>query len=323
MQSIIFKDIPSKHTKYSFGLAKYGELTLIIEKSTGYINVAKLCSNNGKKFGDWLVNKGNKELLDTVDKEILLSRNLDSTTITILDLPKSLRGTYAHELLLPHIASWISKPFAILVSKVFNNWIIREYKESIREKNTEIDELKTMIKEMNEQSNKKLDTVINQNIETKEELLETKEILLVREEQLDIADEKLDDAFDKIDEVNCEVQKISEALEIKAERYVPNIETKGETFLLGKLITPKVFKGITYEYQVYRVRTAGRARALARNPSVIIFELPDIGNPRNLYDLIKTEMPEEFIFRVNSLHLNMRERRFVRHVKRVHNNRLN
>jgi hypothetical protein len=69
------------------------------------------------------------------------------------------------------------------------------------------------------------------------------------------------------------------------------MEGRKEMFILGRLITPKVFKGITYEYQVYKVMSRGRSRALTRNPSVVIFELPDIGNPALLYRQLRSYSP--------------------------------
>jgi hypothetical protein len=52
-----------------------------------------------------------------------------------------LRGTYAHPLLVPHIASWISPEFAFKVSRIVNDHLVREYREQIRVKDTRIDEL--------------------------------------------------------------------------------------------------------------------------------------------------------------------------------------
>jgi hypothetical protein len=83
-----------------------------------------------------------------------------------------------------------------------------------------------------------------------------------------------------------------------------------------------VFKRITYEYQVYKVMSRGRSRALTRNPSVVIFELPDIGNPGILYESMKEDMKNDFIFRFQSLHLNIPVDDFICEIIKTHDKRL-
>jgi hypothetical protein len=40
-------------------------------------------------------------------------------------------GTYAHPDLVPHIASWVSPSFAIKVSRIVNEYLVKEEKEKI------------------------------------------------------------------------------------------------------------------------------------------------------------------------------------------------
>lgn len=43
-----------------------------------------------------------------------------------------IRGTYGHPLLAPHIASWTSPVFAVKVSHIVNDYIVRSYIDQIR-----------------------------------------------------------------------------------------------------------------------------------------------------------------------------------------------
>lgn len=103
--------------KYS--TAKYGDFTVIIDITNGYINATKLCAVGGKQMKNWIRNNGSKELIkefETVDNptKILI-------TVTGGQNPE-IRGTYVHPDLIPHIASWVSTKFACKVSKIINKW---------------------------------------------------------------------------------------------------------------------------------------------------------------------------------------------------------
>lgn len=102
--------------KYS--TAKYGDFTVIIDITNGYINATKLCAVGGKQMKNWLQNNGSKELIKEFE-------NVDNPTkILIMNMSGSneTRGTYVHPDLIPHIASWVSTKFACKVSKIINEW---------------------------------------------------------------------------------------------------------------------------------------------------------------------------------------------------------
>lgn len=102
--------------KYS--TAKYGDFTVIIDITNGYINATKLCAVGGKQMCHWLENKGSKELIKEFENtlteydKVLINDNSYGIT----------RGTYVHPDLIPHIASWVSTKFACKVSKIINEW---------------------------------------------------------------------------------------------------------------------------------------------------------------------------------------------------------
>jgi hypothetical protein len=109
-----------------------------------YTNATKMCKDDNKRFDLWLENKSSKEMISYVDEEAR-SPGIpgDSSIIIVKDGPNDLRGTYVHQLLLPHILSWLSPKFAIRVSKIVNQYAI-----DIKDKT--IFNLETMIKENRE-----------------------------------------------------------------------------------------------------------------------------------------------------------------------------
>jgi hypothetical protein len=107
LNEIIFDHIDDR---YAYG--KYSDFTVIIMKENRYINATKLCKEYGKELYHWSENKCNKKLIEEVEKEIS-SPDIPGDENKAFILIKGgrnelVRGTYVHELLIPHIASWIS-----------------------------------------------------------------------------------------------------------------------------------------------------------------------------------------------------------------------
>jgi HAMP domain-containing protein len=121
--------------------------------SNGYINATKLCKLENKLFKEWLKNNNSKELIKEVEKDINPAGGIPPAGNKALIEYKSgyteLRGTYIHPLLIPTIASWVSPRFTIKVNKIINDFIVSEYKMSIKEKNTKIKNQSSEIKELN------------------------------------------------------------------------------------------------------------------------------------------------------------------------------
>ena len=114
------KEIVFEKINDDYGYGKYGEFEVIIDLKTGYINATKLCKYGGKRFRDWLKNSESKNLVQEftnclgIPKEKLLQ--------TRTGVPNNLRGTYVHPDLIPHIASWVSPRFCIMISRIINDW---------------------------------------------------------------------------------------------------------------------------------------------------------------------------------------------------------
>jgi hypothetical protein len=166
LNQIIFDHIDDK---YAYGM--YGKFKVLIMKKNTYINATKLCKEFNKSLKNWSQNKNNKELIDEVDNEIPVAgipATGSNPSIILVNGGNNpnICGTYVHQLLIPHIASWISPQFGIQVSKIVNNFITDEYITRIKnaERVLALKDNKIITLEQ------KLDTIISNNNLTLEEL---------------------------------------------------------------------------------------------------------------------------------------------------------
>jgi hypothetical protein len=197
----------------TFSKARYGEFEVIMDIKTGYINASKLCADGGKHLKHWSENKNSKELI----KECLESHGSEIRPVTMTvsgGQITTIRGTYAHPDLIPHIASWVSPKFAIKVSKIVNDFLIREREEEIRRLTGEKSELVKML----EESEKRRKEDHNESLKMLEDMKKQNE---KTHDKLDDANKKLDKADNEIEELQCKVEIVSERLDIVIDEVVP------------------------------------------------------------------------------------------------------
>ena len=125
---------------YWFG--KYGPFKVIIHSTSVYVNATKLCDDGGKRFRNWYQNSHSQELISTLASMLEQEGSLftDQTPGRIPAGPVFeergqivlVDGTYAHPLLIPHIASWCSAKFAIAVSEIVNHYIVSSVESCLR-----------------------------------------------------------------------------------------------------------------------------------------------------------------------------------------------
>ena len=193
IKEIIFEDIND-----DYGYGKYGGFEVILNKKTGYINATKLCKDGGKELSEWKRFNHSKKFIDYLSslgypKELIV-KNMSGDYIT--------RGTYVHPKLIPHIASWVSPEFALKVSDIVEEYIIKEYRDHIRkmelgmkEKDDNITELKKIIERMEQQQQMMRE-------ENKRTLREIQEENKQTHNKLDMASKELNAANDKLDVAN-------------------------------------------------------------------------------------------------------------------------
>jgi hypothetical protein len=203
-------------------------------------------------------------------------------------------GTYVHPHLAPHIASWVSPEFAVKVSQIVNNYIVRDYKEQVRVKDDKIDEL-----------SRKIDT------QSKEMKKQSEEIHLLLEgsnrleRNLDVANENIVCAL-------VTSGRVSER-SVPLDRILPS---KKECFVVLDLNKP----GLQLPYCVIRGQDAyAQACIIARKrrqyPELrMVLQLVDHPNSVELWNAVKTRMGGNMLFfpKTNRFRLeNVTEEEFV------------
>jgi hypothetical protein len=184
IRNIIFEDIDDT---YAYG--KYGDFDVIIMKDNKYINATKLCKKVNKEFTNWYRLDQAKNLIRTLGTISGTSDLNDPLVIQIkTEGTNETRGSYVHPKLIPHIASWCSPEFALKVSDIVNEYLIKEAIEEkerlLKKKDDKIDKLSKKIdKQSNEIStllseHKKQNKKINKLLDINDEMYEQNEEIL-------------------------------------------------------------------------------------------------------------------------------------------------
>jgi KilA-N domain/Protein of unknown function (DUF3627) len=156
-------EIAFQQIKDNFWYGAYGPFRVVMMKDCGFVNASKLCKDGGKKYKEWLKNKSSKELIHEVELDVGIENshgdisNSDNpmqihtearilasvcksiTTANITPEDKLISGTYCHRLLIPHIGSWVSAKFAVMVSKIVDAYIDYQHKEHIEDMNLQME----------------------------------------------------------------------------------------------------------------------------------------------------------------------------------------
>ena len=189
-------NLKTSEISYGYYEIDYLDEKLLLRQHDNYINISKILATNHTTFKDWYRNKSSKDLVDEIfelingHKKTLDCANvpkpIDENIIDIEPLyyiegSNNIKGTYAHQLLVPHILSWLSPKIAVKVSMIVNKYLIDE-------KDRKIFDL--------EHINKKLDTEFN-FIKNQNNLLLTKNDSLLIEvgslkDSININNEKVD-----------------------------------------------------------------------------------------------------------------------------------
>ena len=210
--AIVFEKIDDN---YSYGT--YDDFKVIIMNNNGYINAAKLCKQYGKSFKNWLQNDSSKDLIAEVDKVLALagipasadsSSNMfaspgipgdanDKATITIVETRNITRGTYVHKLLVPHIASWLNPSFAIKMSKIVDEYLLREHRLKIASLTNDNSNLSYQVQQLvqeNREQSRKIDELLSHTKDVKHDLACMVDLALEQVEENELHKIKLEKA---------------------------------------------------------------------------------------------------------------------------------
>jgi hypothetical protein len=223
---------------------KYGAFKVIVDVSTGYINATNLCklaeSEHGKsrKFNDWSRSDFAKSLMAAVART---GFSVDNQLIVPTGLPNDLRGTYAHPKLIPHVASWASPDYAVVVSDIVNEHNVRKYRETIRVKDDVIDKLTAKVNEQSDKIDKLLNlahNTIDEMQEVKGELVDVKDEL---QEKNQINTELVNEiavVSENVIAANKMTEAIAKKLDVATEQRVPPTASRGTDELFGVFHKP-------------------------------------------------------------------------------------
>ncbi len=218
---------------------------------------------------------------------------MDEILRTPKGLPNELRGTYAHPKLIPHIASWASVKFAIMVSDIVNAHLVRDYKEKIRAKDTKIDNLERLLIDIREQN-------VEQSKRINEQTLQIVELLGYAKETkttLDIISDKNDTMLLEIREntieteaLNYQVQAAAESIEIIMENKTLSVKPAKTQYsrVYGKKNDP----GTYYFVRGQKVSADKTAATIKKNGyDELIYDRND-PNPFNSFNKMKELLDE-------------------------------
>jgi len=328
LNKIIFEHIDDK---YAYG--KYGEFTVIMMTKNRFINATKLCKEYSKEFFNWKQNKNNQELINEVEIDIYsglgIPRAEENKSFIIINGGKNqlIKGTYVHELLIPHIASWISSKFAVKVSKIINSFIANEYINEIKKKDNKIDSLE-----------EKLNIIIEDNKETKlinEKLLKSNEELLKYskksekqnrklEQKLDDTNDNLIDIKDELTESNKKLGYACKKLDIAVEDRVPKTEEhdKFESIAILKCTKKKVlFRYYCIRGQLYHVNKRIKKKTIEEKYEELI-RIDDVSHSVNIWNRLKEKLRKKVEYCGNEMNLiDINENDFIDTIKLVYDKR--
>jgi regulator of replication initiation timing len=121
MPAITFQSVDNE---YEWGT--YFDLKVLIMSRNGYINATKMCQDNGKRLDNWMQNSWSKDYIEDFNSHPYIPGT--PSTIVVNSGSNDTRGTYVHLELITHIASWISIKIARKVSRIVNEYLLKEEK---------------------------------------------------------------------------------------------------------------------------------------------------------------------------------------------------
>jgi hypothetical protein len=288
---------------------KYGDFKVVVDRETGHINATHLCklgeADHGKsrKFNDWSRSGPACDLIG----------ELASTGIPVDDILKvvtggkcvEIRGTYAHQDLIPHIASWASFKFAIKVSRIVNEHLVREYKisllecrETIKVKDDTIDKLTTKVDDQSRRIDELLKltrATYDNNVQLLDEMQEVKGELVDVKDELQ---EKNQINLELVDEIavanhhaiaaNKTVEAIAKKLDVATDQRVPPAASRGIDEVFGVFHKPGTssYRMVRRQKRTY---AGGKLKCTQEGFTACIYE-SDSPNAVNLGHRIKELM---------------------------------
>ena len=155
----------------------YLDITVLIDKETGYYYAQKICDDNGKRL---------ENLLRLDDYELMKQAVASTTQIRVVDLeitfpgmPVGYRSKWVHKLLVNYIAQWANKEYAVKIAMLLDliderlKLENRTLQQEIASEKRLVEQLKTNNGNLNQQVNElnlRLQSMENENAELKQDI---------------------------------------------------------------------------------------------------------------------------------------------------------
>jgi len=330
IREICFRDI-NEH----YSLGKYNKFTVTIMKKNGYINATKLCQEIGRELGStkelkkWFQNKNSKKIVKSVSSYTCI--DIKNLSFIINSGGNETRGTYVHNLLITHIASWASPEFAVEISQIVNEYFSTKEREKndslLRGKNdriiklsSDMNELLKINKEQDkkmEKGNIKLNKLLKLNKKQDKELCELRIIADHSRQNVDILVDELDVKCRHV-VVRTENQKDDNILIIMKKNEQPKRKTEY----------------VYYDYYVARTNKENRNIAIVKQQKIfkkltIVMEIKYVPNSIVLWKNIRNEIAnrknKKIIANGNDFNLSgdYTEQKLIKDIKNIFDKRLN
>ncbi len=155
----------------------YLDISVLIDKETGYYYAQKICDDNGKRM---------EHLLDNNDYELMKQAVSATTGIPVVELevtfdgmPNGYRSKWVHKLLVNYIAEWANKEYAVKIAMLLNliderlKLENRALQQEINSERRLVEQLQTDNGNLNRQVNElnlRIQNMENENAELKQDI---------------------------------------------------------------------------------------------------------------------------------------------------------
>ena len=205
-------------------------------RENGFINVTKLCKEGGKEFFTWKQNKSSELFLEAVFPDLGIPRSGLLIVINSGNTDTLIRGTYAHPDLVPHIASWVSPSFAVKVSRIVNEYLVREEKDRCARLEAKNIDLVKMFEESERKAEEHRLKFDEQCIKAEEERRKSEERYQNMCKRYGFQEEILGEVKHELVETKDKLEYVQESLELNTER-LGHVEDK--LGIAKEIVVPK------------------------------------------------------------------------------------
>lgn len=188
----------------------YMDISVLIDKETGYYYAQKICDDNGKIMRD----------LERLDDYELMKQAVSATVhiptveleITFDRMPNGYRSKWVHKLLVNYIAQWANKEYAVKIAMLLN-LIDERLKLENRTLQQEINSERRLVEQL-QTDNGNLNRQVNELQQQNQTIIAQNNQLLERttglETQLTNANQQLDSINQQLDVANTKITRIGE-----------------------------------------------------------------------------------------------------------------